>query len=77
MLDNCSCTDPRVWERVQFWLEGVGVPLVGGLGLLGNTAAIVVLRKSEMCSIFNQLLVILAILDTVYVATGELQNIFL
>ena len=39
-----ACGDPELVAWVQFLLEGVGIPLVGGLGLLGNVAAVVVLR---------------------------------
>ena len=46
MFDNCSCdpgSDPSVL-KAEFWLENVGIPLVGGLGLVGNMAAIYILR---------------------------------
>ena len=44
--EDCAaaCGDPELVAWVQFLLEGVGIPLVGGLGLLGNIAAVVVLR---------------------------------
>ena len=40
---DCPSISPIVeWSEV--FLEGLGIPIVGGLGLLGNTAAILVLR---------------------------------
>ena len=32
---------------VAFWLEGVALPVVGGLGFMGNIAAILVLSQQE------------------------------
>ena len=34
----------QVVGQVQFYCEGLGIPSVGLLGLLGNVAAIIVLR---------------------------------
>ena len=34
----------QVVHQVQFYCEGLGIPMVGLLGLLGNVAAIIVLR---------------------------------
>ena len=34
----------QVVTQVQFFCEGLGIPCVGLLGLLGNVAAIIVLR---------------------------------
>ena len=46
--DICQCdnvyNDTQIINHVQFVLEGLGIPLVGTLGLLGNIAAIIVLR---------------------------------
>ena len=43
-LCQCSDDDGDLVGLVQFVLEGLGIPLVGVLGLLGNVAAVVVLR---------------------------------
>ena len=48
----CHCdndyNDTNIIRHVQFVLEGLGIPLVGTLGLLGNVAAIVVLRYAHI-----------------------------
>ena len=43
---NCTlvCGSYESKELAEFYLEKVGVPLVGSLGLIGNIAAIAVLR---------------------------------
>ena len=44
---DCSAvcgSDAASRATAEFWLERVGVPLVGTAGLLGNIAAIAVLR---------------------------------
>ena len=45
---DCSAvcgSDADSRATAEFWLERVGVPLVGTAGLLGNIAAIAVLRS--------------------------------
>ena len=46
---NCSlvCGSYESKELAEFYLEKVGVPLVGSLGLIGNIAAIAVLRYQK------------------------------
>ena len=39
-----NCENAEIVRQVEFVFEGVGVPLVGVLGLLGNIVAILVLR---------------------------------
>ena len=41
---NCSCEISPLASQVEIMLEGVGIPLVGGMGILGNLAIIFVLR---------------------------------
>ena len=38
------CPTDSVAPLAAFWLEGVALPSVGGLGLVGNVATIIVLR---------------------------------
>ena len=47
VLCQCSDDDGDLVGLVQFVLEGLGIPLVGVLGLLGNVAAVVVLRYNN------------------------------
>ena len=50
IMSNLSCVCPKdsVAPLAAFWLEGVALPSVGGLGLVGNVATIIVLRYSFM-----------------------------
>jgi len=43
-------------RRFKFWVEGVAVVAVGFVGLLGNAAAVLVLRGMAANSSFNKLL---------------------
>ena len=45
-MTNCStsCPPAPMKAMVEFCIEGVAIPVVGGLGLGGNLAAILVLR---------------------------------
>eukprot|EP00095_Tigriopus_kingsejongensis_P000660 maker-scaffold311_size212931-snap-gene-1.16 protein:Tk00660 transcript:maker-scaffold311_size212931-snap-gene-1.16-mRNA-1 annotation:"hypothetical protein ETSY2_36450" len=60
-------------DSSKFWLEGVGICVVGICGLCGNFLTIVVLRKSETNRPFNKLLICLAIADNllIFVSIGE------
>jgi len=66
----CSCPSSTVVPYTELCLEGIAIPLLGGAGILGNVAAVVVLRSPEMRSSFNQLLVALSVIDSLYVITG-------
>ena len=44
-------------------LEETMIPLVGTLGLIGNLVSILVLRRPDMKSTFNQSLIMLAVVD--------------
>ena len=45
---DCSCPPASIAPLVAFWLEGVTLPVVGGLGFMGNIAAILVLRSDRI-----------------------------
>ena len=52
---DCSAvcgSDANSRATAEFWLERVGVPLVGTAGLLGNIAAIAVLRSVAGAQLF-------------------------
>ena len=64
---DCSCpalSQLEIWSN--YLLEGVSIPLVGSVGLLGNLAAIVVLSHPDMKSTFNQSLITLAIFEITF-----------
>ncbi|TRY77004.1 hypothetical protein TCAL_02696 [Tigriopus californicus] len=60
-------------DSSKYWLEGVGICVVGVFGLCGNVLTIIVLRKSETNRPFNRLLMCLAIADSllIFVSIGE------
>ena len=37
---NCSCENSPLASLVEMMLKGVGIPLVGGMGIVGNLAII-------------------------------------
>ena len=65
---NCSCEDSEedYWAKLVF--EEVLIPCVGSLGLVGNIAAIFVLKRPDMKSTFHQSLLTLAVLDIIFVS---------
>ena len=44
-------------ERTKYWIEGVGILIVGSVGLLGNLLAILVCRRSRANKGFHKLLI--------------------
>ena len=44
-------------ERTKYWIEGVGILIVGSIGLLGNFLAILVCRRSRANKGFHKLLI--------------------
>ena len=61
--------------RLEFWLEGVVVMSIGFVGLLGNSVAIPLLFSKNLESIFNRLLVCLAITDNIFISTCLLEAV--
>jgi hypothetical protein len=51
----------------RFWVQGVLLTIVGTIGLIGNTASIIVLSQSGMKNTFNQLLIWLAAFDSTFI----------
>ena len=84
-----NCTDHTSTDQFvslsSFYLEDVGIPVVGGFGILGNILSVMVLRwipllkmqkrfiiflrRPQMRSSFNSLLLKLVVLDTLFLVT--------
>ena len=62
---NCSCPDNLV-DTVSEELECYMVPVIGGMGLLGNLTAILVLRSQQLKSTFHHSLLTLAVCDIIF-----------
>ena len=59
---------------VMFWFEGFLVPIVGSIGLLGNTLSILVLlcRDLDLKASFRNLLVTLCVFDMLFIVAVNL-----
>ena len=75
------CVDLSDWEweihyQFRWWLEGIGILLVGMVGIIFNMIAISVLQTKEMVVIrFNNLVVCLAIADNIFLLTSIFYHI--
>ena len=66
---NCSIGDDGDEEFLkvfEFWLSGVAQVVVSAIGILGNCLSIPVLCSKQMNSVFNRLLVFLAVFDNIH-----------
>ena len=81
LYNDTFCVDltTREWEihyQFRWWLEGVGMLLVGTFGVIFNIIAIFVLMSQEMVGIrFNNLVVCLAIVDNIFLLTSIFYHI--
>ena len=69
--DTCGYRDGyltfELYRSIAEWTENILQTIVGIAGLLANTMAIPILCSKDMNSIFNRLLVFLAISDNLYI----------
>eukprot|EP00095_Tigriopus_kingsejongensis_P000754 snap_masked-scaffold273_size229271-processed-gene-1.12 protein:Tk00754 transcript:snap_masked-scaffold273_size229271-processed-gene-1.12-mRNA-1 annotation:"fmrfamide receptor" len=63
------------YTRVSWWWEGLLQTLVGTIGFLANGLAVPILCSKDMNSIFNRLLVFLAVFDNIYIVCSVLEGI--
>ena len=61
-------------ENARFWLEGIGITVVGVVGLAGNIMAIFVLRTYSTNVSFNRLLMSLAVVDSLLIVDMVIQK---
>ena len=76
--DSFSCPepDPATTEKFIYvsWLfENVFQTIIGVIGIIANSSAIPILCSKEMSSIFNRLLVLLAVFDNMYIILSILE----
>ena len=63
----------NVWNRYQWWCEGIFFTGIGLVGLLANFASIGILATKDMRKhSFNQLLIALAIFDILFIMVSLL-----
>ena len=66
----------NLYDQLSYWLEGVGILIVGSLGILLNTASVCILLTKELVvSHFNNLVVSLAIVDNMFLLSSVLYHV--
>lgn len=65
--------DPDADNTVGFWLNGVGITIIGVMGIFGNIASIRVLSHKQMKSSVNFILIALASSDLMLIVTSILM----
>ena len=61
----------KVYDNLEWWLEGVGTVIIGLLGVFLNVIIILVLLNGELASsFFNWLLTSLALFDSLFLLSG-------
>ena len=64
-----------LYSNVAWWLEGFLQISIGVVGFLANGLAVPILLSKEMNSIFNRLLVFLAVFDNFYIACALSEGV--
>ncbi|TRY70052.1 hypothetical protein TCAL_04844 [Tigriopus californicus] len=73
--DSLTTDEIEFYTKVSWWWEGLLQSLVGTIGFLSNSLAIPILCSKDMNSIFNRLLVFLAVFDNLYIICSVLEGI--
>ncbi len=80
-MNNTTICEPLTEDELNFyttvswWLDGLLQTLLGSIGFLANALAIPILCSKEMNSIFNKLLVFLAVFDNFYIVCSVLEGL--
>ena len=67
ICEEHSATAIQICDTVIWLFENVFQTIIGVCGLMANSLAIPILSSKEMSSIFNRLLVLLAVFDNIYI----------
>lgn len=67
-----DCMDPEADVTFGFWLNGIGITVIGLMGIFGNVASIRVLSDRRMRSSVNFILIALAASDLILIVTSIL-----
>ena len=59
--------------EVAWWIDGVAQTVIACLGLAGNSLAIPVLMSNRLNSVFNKILLFLAIFDNIFIICSILE----
>lgn len=60
--------DGELAQSILFWVEGILLGITGSFGIVGNILTCVVLFRISLNNVFNQLIVALAAVDSLFVA---------
>ncbi|TRY73705.1 hypothetical protein TCAL_00917, partial [Tigriopus californicus] len=63
---DCGSWEPKI-DKCSFWMEGVLISITGSFGLVGNLISMVILSKPNMYNSFNQLLITLSAMDSIFI----------
>ena len=64
-----------LFKKLAYAIDGVGHIIVGLIGIIGNSLAIPVLISKRLNSIFNRILVFLAIFDNIFISCSVMEGI--
>ena len=74
---TCNYTEyqssEKIYEDFSYWTENVAQSVIGVVGITANTIAIPILISRDMFSIFNCLLMFLAIFDNIFIICQLLE----
>lgn len=70
------CGKPAQVDDFKWWCDGLLVSIVGTIGFVGNTLALIVLSRPSLRDVFHQLLFALACFDTLYIVCGGINYTF-
>ena len=66
---------PHFLDAFKFWIQGLGLLLLGMTGFTVNTISISILSRKEMSSTCNHLLSFLAVSDNIHLSVTIVQSI--
>lgn len=72
--DGATQEEMELYNQLAYSLDGVGQIIIGLTGIIGNCMAIPVLMSKKLNSIFNRILVFLAIFDNIFIFCSVLEG---
>lgn len=71
---GATAEEMELYNQLAYSLDGVGQIIIGLTGIIGNCMAIPVLMSKKLNSIFNRILVFLAIFDNIFIFCSVLEG---
>ena len=63
------------FDEIGYWVEFVGLSIVGTVGIICNSVAIPILLSRRLTNLFNRTLACLAIFDNVFIVCDIVDSI--